>query len=131
MAKPKIDLLLNEINEVRNRENEYLAHIRTLYPEKCISKTDVVTEELSDKLSNDLNVEVNAEVPVKANKKSAKNQNNIPTYNSNSDKFLKTTVTPIFNTNKVFQGPTKKGIMYQFYTSRGKISKDQRKSLVN
>lgn len=124
MAKPKIDLLLKEINEVKNRENDYLAHIRAFYPEKFISDNDEGSEDFARKFSDSLNIEVIKKEPTKVTK-SAKNHLNIPVYNQSSDKFLQNISNSSSHKHKGFQTSNKKGIMYQFYTTRGKMVKDQ------
>lgn len=126
---------MKEINEVKNRENEYLAHIRALYPDKCISnKTDIdeVTECLRSKPVNGFNEGprneyVNRQEPNKVNTSlSAKNINSPGPTSPNTVKFPHTVPVPISYKNRIFQASNKKGIMHQFYTSRGKIGKDQR-----
>lgn len=132
VAKPKIDLLLKEINEVRNRENEYLVHIRTFYPDKYIKmETDVLTDDLVSKPLNDFigdpeNGDVNKQMPLKVNKSQSAKKICCSSEPINSNPINSSTV-PVSTSYKhrIFQSTSKKGIMHQFYTSRGKISKEQ------
>uniref|UniRef100_A0A336LNB1 CSON007357 protein n=1 Tax=Culicoides sonorensis TaxID=179676 RepID=A0A336LNB1_CULSO len=133
VAKPKIDLLLQEINEVKNRENEYLAHIKAVYPESYLNyyakDNNSPKEPISNKntfpTSNEFIVEHDATKKYLNFNKSAKNNRNC-TISGNI--LVNNSVQTTLNKNRIFQTTNKKGIMHKFYTSRGKIGPKNRNS---
>lgn len=133
---------MQEINEVRNRENEYLAHLKALYPEKFANGQTETDEESqssyhdingSSKTSNDETVDEEVAFDQISTSKSAKNINHTsPEITSpNKIKVVHTIPMPNSYKNRIFQTTNKKGIMHQFYTTRGKISKERSLKVIN
>ncbi|XP_063705122.1 uncharacterized protein LOC134834402 [Culicoides brevitarsis] len=110
-SKPKIDLLLKEINEVKHREKEYLIHIKSLYHDK--KNIPIPLDSKNDGFSTQDDI---------------KNLSNTVDLSSNSNESDKPTKV-VKNKSGFINCPMKKGIMHQFYTSRGKLQRYQQSNI--